>query len=246
VWLEGNGQESSSTPEPRNTPPTGDRQQYPALIEIVFNKRFLLIRNKSSHSTGLIRLAMSNLAQKERDQDLVRRIRKGDHDAFEQLFRVYSDALCSFAADYVGDRVAEDIVQTVFCDLWERREEWPLSINVKAYLYRAVRNTALDHLDRRDIEQDWKDEEKERYKAEDRIAPVEALQHQEMSRAMKQAVEDLPERRRMIYRMARHHNMTYSEIATALDIAPKTVENQMGRALKTLRDHLKRFASLLQ
>jgi len=67
-----------------------------------------------------------------------------------------------------------------------------------------------------------------------------------MSRAMDQAVEELPERRRMIYRMARHHDMTYSEIATAFDIAPKTVENQMGRALKTLRNHLKRFVSLLQ
>lgn len=189
---------------------------------------------------------MANEARKQRDHDLVRRIRRGDHDAFEQLFRIYADALCSFAADHVGDRVAEDIVQTVFCDLWNRREEWTPPKNVKAYLYRAVRNTALDHLDRRVVEQDWKDEEKERDQNRGRVAPVEVLEHQEMSRAMEQAVEELPERRRMIYRMARHHDMTYSEIASALDIAPKTVENQMGRALKTLRDQLKRFASLLQ
>lgn len=189
---------------------------------------------------------MSNEARKERDQALVRRIRSGDHDAFEQLFRIYADALCAFAADHVGERIAEDIVQTVFCDLWDRREEWCPPRNVKAYLYRAVRNTALDHLDRRDVEQDWKEEEKERDQARGKIAPVDVLKHKEMSRAMEQAVEELPERRRMIYRMARHHDMTYSEIATALDIAPKTVENQMGRALKTLRSHLKRFASLLQ
>jgi len=189
---------------------------------------------------------MANEARKERDRDLARRIRKGDHDAFRELFRTYADALCSFAADHVGDRVAEDIVQRVFCDLWDRREKWSPPGNVKAYLYRAVRNTALDHLDRRDLERDWKDEEKERDRARGKIAPVDALQHQEMSRAMDQAVEELPERRRMIYRMARHHDMTYSEIATALDIAPKTVENQMGRALKTLRNHIKRFVSLRQ
>ena len=189
---------------------------------------------------------MSNEERKERDQHLVRQIRKGDHDAFEQLFRIYADLLCTFAADHVGDRVAEDIVQTVFCDLWDRREEWTPPRNVRAYLYRSVRNTALDYLDRRDIEQEWKDEEKKRDQARDKTPPVEALQHQEMSRAMEQAEEELPERRRMIYRMARHHGMTYSEIATALDIAPKTVENQMGGALKTLRDQLKRFASLLQ
>lgn len=189
---------------------------------------------------------MSNEARQKRDRDLVLRIQSGDDDAFEQLFRMYADVLCSFAADHVGDRVAEDIVQSVFCDLWDRREEWTPPTNVKAYLYRAVRNTALDHLDRRDVEQNWKEEEKGRNQGRGKIAPVDALKHQEMSRAMEQAVEELPERRRMIYRMARHHDMTYSEIATALDIAPKTVENQMGRALKTLRDQLKRFASLLQ
>jgi RNA polymerase sigma-70 factor (ECF subfamily) len=189
---------------------------------------------------------MSNEARNQRDHKLVRRIQRGDHDAFEKLYRIYADALCSFAADHVGDREAEDIVQTVFCDLWDRRGEWTSPENVKAYLYRAVRNTALDRLDRRTVEQDWKEEEKERDQDRSGVAPVEALEHQEMSRAMDQAVAELPERRRMIYRMARHHDMTYSEIATALDIAPKTVENQMGRALKTLREHLKRFAALLQ
>jgi len=189
---------------------------------------------------------MPNDTRKQRDQELAKRIRKGDHGAFEKLFRIYADPLCSFAADYVGGRVAEDVVQTVFCDLWDRRDGWCPQSSVRAYLYRAVRNTALDRLDHQDVEQAWKEEEKERGQPHDKIAPLDNLQHQEMSRAMEQAVEALPERRRMIYRMARHHNMTYSEIATALDISPKTVENQMGRALKTLRNQLEMFSSLLQ
>jgi RNA polymerase sigma-70 factor (ECF subfamily) len=62
---------------------------------------------------------------------------------------------------------------------------------------------------------------------------------------MQQAVDDLPERRRLVYLMAYHHNMSYKEIAVALEIAPKTVENQVGRALKTLREHLAEFAAFL-
>lgn len=190
---------------------------------------------------------MSNESRKQRDQQLVQRIRAGEHEAFETLFRIYADSLCTFAADHVGDREAEDVVQTVFCDLWNRRDEWQPQGSVKAYLYRAVRNTALDHLNRRNLEREWKEEEKEREQhPPSRTAPAEILQNQELSRAMKEAVNDLPERRRMVYKMAQYHDMTYAEIATALDIAPKTVENQMGRALKTLRDQLKRFIALLQ
>lgn len=193
---------------------------------------------------------MSKEAQNERDRKLVDRIRDGDQEAFERLFRIYAEALCTFAADHVGDRFAEDVVQTVFCDLWERREAWHPQGSVKAYLYRAVRNTALDELDRRDVERKWKEEEKEQNRMEDENEgeddPLETLKHDKMSKAMAQAVEDLPERRRIIYQMARHHGMSYAEIATALDISPKTVENQMGRALKTLREKLRKFASLVQ
>jgi RNA polymerase sigma-70 factor (ECF subfamily) len=188
---------------------------------------------------------MSNDPSEQRDRQLVDRIRADDHEAFETLFRKYADRLCTFAAEYVGDGAAEDIVQTVFCDVWERRGELSPKESVKAYLYRAVRNTSLDRLKHRDVKQEWEKEEKKR-SSHDWNKPVEDLQHQELRRAMKRAVAELPERRRMIYQMARLHGMTYAEIACALDISTKTVENQMGRALKTLRDKLEKFAMFLQ
>lgn len=188
---------------------------------------------------------MSNDSSEQHDRQLLDRIRDGDHKAFETLFRTYADQLCTFAAEHVGERGAEDVVQTVFCDVWERREELYPEGSVKAYLYRAVRNTALDRLRHREVKQEW-EREKKQHSFQDRRKPVESLQHQELRKAMMRAVEELPERRRMIYRMARRHDMTYAEIACALDIAPKTVENQMGRALKTLRDKLEKFAMFLQ
>lgn len=182
----------------------------------------------------------------QRDQQWAESIQAGDHSAFERLFYAYAEELCTFAAQHIGDAKAEDVVQTVFCDLWNRRAKWYPQGSVKAYLFRAVRNTSLDHLKHLRVKQAWEVEEKERDRTSAQISPADVLQHQELELAMKQAVENLPERRRLIYRMAHHHDMSYAEIASALDIAPKTVENQIGRALKALRAHLARFATFLQ
>ena len=192
---------------------------------------------------------MTAASRKQRDRQWAERIRSGDRDAFKNLFHAHADELCAFAAQYVADEQAEDMVQTVFCDLWNRRAEWEPQ-SVKAYLFQAVRNTSLDHLKHRRVKETWEAEEKERKHtsshATSQASPVDTVQHQELEREMRQAVEGLPDRRRIIYQMAHHHGMSYKEIAAALDIAPKTVENQVGRALKALRDHLAKFASFLQ
>jgi len=189
---------------------------------------------------------MTAASRKHRDRQWAERIRSGDRDAFKNLFLAYANVLCAFAAQYVADDQAEDMVQTVFCDLWTRRAEWDPQGSVKAYLFRAVRNTSLDHLKHCRVREAWETEEKERDRTPAQTSPVDAVQHQELEREMQKAIEDLPSRRRIIYRMAHHYDMSYKEIAAALDITPKTVENQIGRALKVLRSRLARFASLLQ
>lgn len=142
--------------------------------------------------------------------------------------------------------IAEDIVQDAFCDLWHRRTEWSPSGNIKAYLFRAVRNKSLNVLKHRRVEREYEGQSKRRGRRGPIRTPVEALQHQELKQAVRHAVEELPERRRLVYQLARHQGMSYKEIAAVLEIAPKTVENQMGRALKTLRRRMAEFASILQ
>lgn len=191
---------------------------------------------------------MSNASRrKQRDQKWAERIRNGDHAAFKALFDAHAEALCDFAAQYVNAAaVAEDVVQDVFCDLWERRADWHLRLSVMAYLFQAVRNTALDHLKHRRVEQAWEAEEKHRGRTAPSRTPADTLQHRELRRAMEEAVAALPKRRRLVYQMVRQQGMSYAEVAAVLDIAPKTVENQMGRALKTLRKQLSEYAALLQ
>lgn len=163
------------------------------------------------------------------------RVAAGDQFAFEQLFRVHYAPLCAFARQYVkdGDK-AEDLVQDLFFRLWQDRAKLNVTGSAKAYLFAAVRNRCLNALEVMARTRLLKDHEEpptvEEGPSEDerayRLARVDA------------AVEALPEERRRIFRMSRYDGLKYQEIADRLGISVKTVENQLGRALKTLREDL--------
>lgn len=190
---------------------------------------------------------MAGDSHEERDRQWARQIRESDRNAFEELFHAYVEQLYAFAAEHVDDpSAAEDIVQDVFCDLWERRSNWEPEGTVKAYLYRAVRNTALDRLDRRQVREEWEEEEKHEDRPRFKIGPADAVHQDELRQAMEEAVEDLPGQQKLVYRLAHRHGLSYREIASALGIARKTVENHMGRALQSLRNQLTKYASFLQ
>ena len=190
---------------------------------------------------------MAGEAQEERDRQWARQIRRNDRAAFEKLYHAYVEQLYTFAVEHVDEKSeAEDIVQDVFCDLWERRSSWQPQGTVKAYLYRAVRNTALDRLDHRQVREEWEEEEKQEDHLRFEIGPANDIHQDELRQAMEKAVEDLPEQQKLVYRLAHRHGLSYREIASALGIARKTVENHMGRALQSLRSQLTEYAAFLQ
>lgn len=165
-------------------------------------------------------------------------IREGDRAAFEEMFYAYYPQLCAFAVEYVKsqDR-ARDVVQEVFLRIWERRAEWNLRGSLKAYLYQAVRNRALNHVrrnKRRDLDTplDGHDALSNGQTAEDQF------HFRELSDAVQDAISQLPERRRMTFLLHRRHGFSYAEIAQIMDVTSKTVENQIGRALKFLRSQI--------
>ncbi|MGQ0539852.1 MAG: RNA polymerase sigma-70 factor [Gemmatimonadaceae bacterium] len=168
----------------------------------------------------------------------IERIRSGDERAFEALFRALAPGLCALSARYVGSRqVAEELVQELFLDLWTHRAELRVEQALTAYLFAATRNRALNHVKRERRMVRWDVAGNERPDDADPGAPNESelldaleLQH---------AVETLPARCRLIFTLNRQQEMTYSEIAASLGLSIKTVETQMGRALKALRERLK-------
>ena len=170
------------------------------------------------------------------ERDLLGRLRGGDKDAFDAIFREYYSHLVGVAESMLREREpAEDVAQDVMVELWRRRETLVLETSLRAYLFRAVRNRSLNYL--RHL----------------RIAPrvdPEAAAHlsggsadgdtleKEMETAIRTAIAGLPERCREVFELSRVHGLKYAEIAKALDISVKTVEAQMGKAIRVLRGRL--------
>lgn len=155
---------------------------------------------------------------------------------FDELVLSNYARLCQFAYRIVGSRaVAEDIVQDVFASIWRRHREFDYS-DPLPYLYRAVRNRAISLRRQEHRRSGWLALfARER---EDAEGPVADQDTTDLSSAIERALAALPERRRLIFVMSREQHLSYAQIATALEISVKTVETQMGRALRTLREHL--------
>lgn len=161
-----------------------------------------------------------------------------DESWFERLFRDEYESLCYFALRYVDHRhLAEEIVQDSFLKLWSRRDE-PAAGAIRSYLYRSVRNACFDHLKSRRVRRSVVSVPD----LDDTPGPQspEILYRQgEIDDAIAEAIEQLPARRREIFTLSRRDGLTYSEIADVLSISVKTVETQMGRSLRFLRNRLR-------
>lgn len=163
--------------------------------------------------------------------------RAGDGEAFMQaLFKGYYRPLGNVIYRVVQDRdVAEDLLQDVFMRIWNNRQALTITTTYKAYLYRAVMNAALRHVERQKRQVAW-DEASITEPARDTTA--EQLDGQEAEQLVALALEALPPQCRAVFLLSRQEGLSYQQIAETLDVAPKTVENQMGKALRILRDKL--------
>ena len=175
----------------------------------------------------------------------VERIRAGDEAAFERLFHTFYEDLCRFASQYVSaSDVVEDLVQDVFFNVWERRRALDAQQSIQAYLYKAVRNEALKHLNRQRVRKQQGKPQQELRERSLQGSPEQALWNKELEAEAQKALDALPERRRRIFMLSREHDLTYAEIADLLDISVKTVETQMGRALGFLEERLDEVLSV--
>lgn len=174
------------------------------------------------------------------DAELARRMRLGDEKALEAIFRAHYQGLVGFVRRYVKTtEIAEELVQDLFLKLWSRRGSLGEIDSLKTYLFRAARNTALNHLRRRKLEQEWVEKEQGAGSEEPGQEGDEPVTESELAAAVRAAVDRLPPRCREVFMLSRDSGLTYGEIAKALGISIKTVETQMGRALKALRESLK-------
>lgn len=170
-----------------------------------------------------------------------RRVRAGDVTALEEAFRTYYSGMCSFVHAQVGSpEVAEDLVQDVFLRVWQSRTRLEVTGSLRALLYRSAHNAALNYLKHRNVESRWLHAATTSQSQPNSVA-ADPASVSELNDAIDSAVADLPERCRLIFMMSRQQGLSYPEIANALGLSIKTVETQMGRALKALRSRLSPF-----
>lgn len=172
------------------------------------------------------------------DREVLERLRAGDDAVFDALFRSHYPDLVGFAESFVRERaVAEDVAQEVMLELWRRRQSLVPEVSLRAYLFRATRNRALNHIRHERVAARV---EPELLHTGPSAAPSadRPMVEQELREAVDRAIALLPERCREVFELSRMQGLKYAEIAQVLEISVKTVEAQMGKALRVMREQL--------
>ena len=162
-----------------------------------------------------------------------------NHLNYKRLFEELYEPLCNLAFSVLGDYDAsEDVVQEVFVHLWQLRKKLEIKTNVKSYLYSAVRNKAIEKLRRQKLDDKYIliTKATQLLFEEEDTGDIEKFIFIEK---LYSAIDKLPDKCRMVFKMAKLDGMTYNEISQELNLSVKTIESQMRRAFILLRDMLK-------
>lgn len=196
------------------------------------------ISSRDTESSGTT--STSRLTKDRIDYLFSKVLRDDDYHAFEQLFHVGFNPLRSFCKKLVHvNEVAEELVSEVFFKIWNNRKAIVIASSPKSYLYTAVRNISFDHL-RKEKRYSLTNLESVLAVPCDYFDPQKRSEFSELQESVDRAIAKLPKQCRLVFQMSREQGLRYSEIAERLNLSVKTIETQMGRALKSLRKSLAR------
>lgn len=166
-------------------------------------------------------------------------------DSFDELYLAYYPAMLSYARMFLRDQWAEDVVQDVFFNVWKNRHRISTDDPLYKYLLKAVYNRAINYI--------WKHKRDKQYRSwygtqidqmvfdyydPDKNPILVKIYDNDMRQQLRRAVDELPDKRREIFRMRFFENMSNREIGERLGLTVSTVENHMYLALKNLREKL--------
>lgn len=173
------------------------------------------------------------------DERLIARFRKGDMDAFRKIYESHSKSLYRFAFSYLKDSFeAEEIVQDVFLKVWEKREEVDEQKSFTSYLYRITVNKIFNELKHRVVKKKY-EQHALKFDQITGETPESSIQFQELNTKLEKLLTELPKQQRNIFIMSRMKGQSNTEIAQTMSLSIRTVENQIYRASKFIKLHLK-------
>lgn len=161
--------------------------------------------------------------------------------AFELFFRSNYPRLVGYALKLVNDRdLSEDLVQQTFVNLWEKRDSIEESVNLNSYVLRSVHNACLNHFKHEKVKAEFGNET---LQTQSEAFEEGKLEASELQLKVNETIEQLPEQCRRVFLLSRQEGKKYREIADELGISIKTVENQMGKALRLMREGISEHVS---
>uniref|UniRef100_UPI00321778DE RNA polymerase sigma-70 factor n=1 Tax=uncultured Draconibacterium sp. TaxID=1573823 RepID=UPI00321778DE len=183
------------------------------------------------------------MEQNENIKQLVKRISyEGDERAFKQFFELFAGRLYQFSFSFIKDKaVAEEAVSDVFFKVWLNRSELINIQNIKAYLFKATYHTSLNYLNEINRKKAISLEDVEVDLGIDLLCPETELINQELKELIEGAIESLPHRCKLIYKMAKVEQMKYKEIGELLEISVKTINHQLSIAIKKIGETIKKY-----
>ena len=151
--------------------------------------------------------------------------------------------MCGFAGKYIDDKdEAEEVVQEVFFNYWSKKETLDIIGALEAYLYRSVRNACLNHLKHMQVRTKFVEQASLQ---EEECSFSNSIEVLELQVKIEDSIDQLPSERKKIFKLSREEGLKYREIADQLGLSVKTVETQMGKALKFLRENLTEYLPVL-
>lgn len=176
---------------------------------------------------------------------LLKQLQQGDEKAFTSLFRKYYRDLVMFAGSYLPEKDAcEDIVQTVFVNVWDKRKDWNYEASFRSFLLTSVKNSCLDELRHRKVIT----KHQQNYEVLGNSMSVSTEQHvlySELKSHLDRALSLLPEKQREVFEMSRLHGTRYKDIARQLNISERTVEDRIAKTMQSLVNYLKDYLPFL-
>ncbi len=168
-------------------------------------------------------------------------MQKGDEAGLRAIFDEYYQYLFVVASQYIKDYdISKDIVQDVFYELWKKRDRIDIQTSLKAYLRRATINRSLNWI-KREQKLQWGDDYVDNQREDEDISPQQRLELKDLQDIINHTINQLPERCRVIFKLSRIEQLSHKEISEQLNISTKTIENQMTKALKSIRKAVQQY-----
>ncbi|MFA5667981.1 MAG: sigma-70 family RNA polymerase sigma factor [Balneolaceae bacterium] len=188
---------------------------------------------------SLILIALASSTEQDLDaHDLARKIKSGDHKAFQEFYNNHYDSLLYFLMSRnTSKENAEDLIQKAFIYIWENRAKIEPDKSLRAYIFRIAYTRMLNH--HRDEKKFNNDDDLPEQVNE--VTPEDNAQKSELDLAIDKSIKAMPQKRGEVFTLCFMEQLTYNEAAETLGVSKKTIENHMGLALKDIRHALERF-----